>query len=481
MKKILKKFTILAVLVSATWLYGEVIVTGNRVNLQFDSLIDPEKQLYIKNYVNEVDSVINKMMKRHRNKNACNVELKFFYGDLPQNEKAEFFISKDKVVYIDFTDLQEIEPRKSFEFRRRLISAVMQAYIGDSEAKKPYKIPQWIALSVDSQANLVDFQNKPFVKTRYLPGLKMLILSGAELDYEQVEKLDSAILSPIELLIYGDLCRFIVNLTTLKDNKLLMKYLSTTYIYQKEGKSDIPLLHEMITVYLQNQAELFSAEQQQIRNRLYNKNAPAQKQKGKKNIPQYTEEEKIAAFKRYLKFFATNYAFNSGCPYLASQAEAVLQQISILKIPVLNEKNELTQEFIEVPIHELPKLMRDRPDAELIKYNAIYEFELFYGAVAPLVKVKVDRLLKDLYECKNSWLFGTSQSEIKEDLEELSQVINQQKEIEAFLLSAEAENLNLYQRNNLEMKTIQEYYDSMSSSEIRKIMQETEELFYGTF
>ena len=125
--------------------------------------------------------------------------------------------------------------------------------------------------------------------------------------------------------------------------------------------------------------------------------------------------------------------------------------------------------------------MRERPDAELIKYDTISAFMNFQFRASSQIAKKTQNLIDLLQNCRNSLLFGTSQRSIANALDELEKVIAEQIEFEDFLYQTESEYLNFYQRYPYEIKTIEEYFNSMGSSEIQKFMQETEEKFYGTF
>jgi hypothetical protein len=195
----------------------------------------------------------------------------------------------------------------------------------------------------------------------------------------------------------------------------------------------------------------------------------------------FTEEQKAKNFQKYLQILAENYVYHSQRPCPAPLLRNKFEQTCSIQIPELNAEKIPTDKFYTVSITQLPELMRSRPDSELIKYEIISRFFRLHNIASTDVKKALANLIETLQKCRNSIIFSSSSREIKNDIEKVYEAIDYQSEIEDLLYKTELENLNFYQLYPYEIKTINEYFNSMGSSEIQRLMLETEENFYGTF
>ena len=204
------------------------------------------------------------------------------------------------------------------------------------------------------------------------------------------------------------------------------------------------------------------------------------KQSNKKKIP-LSDAEKEQKLLQYLKIMANRYSYYSQNPYPANLTKTEFNKLCTIKIPILNEKNEPTDEFEDVHVSKLPQLMRTRPDAQWIKNRTVISFLGFQNSVSSLVKNDIKELVQLLSLCQNSIIWGTSSSALQKHIGKIEKKINEQQGIENFMDETSLDYLNIYQLYPYEMKTVEEYFNSMGSSEIKKFLQETEEKFYDSF
>ena len=472
MKIFLKIFLFAAFFIIISRLYGGTIIINDRLSVHFDNLIAAEKIEFISAYMEKADSEVKKLMKKRKNADAISLKLKLFYDKLQVHDNQTFALQEQSAeIYLG--NIKSIDCRNDFAFREKLISLILQSYIGDSHAVKAYQAPRWLALAIDNRIPRDNLKWKPIVKIRNMQGLKLLLLGDADLHPEQFKCLNGKELNSIDVLIMGDMARFTLDLCMIKNNHILLKYLHASTQAQNRNESDSNLLAEIIIPYLQNQSEQYFAEQQKIRNQFYRSQ--------NKKIVALTDEERDKNFRRYLKIMAKKHAFYSGSPYPAVKLQAELEKLRTIQVREFDANNNYSNNYQTFDLTQLPLLMRERPDAELIKYDAISAFMNFQFSASLQIAKKTQNLIDLLQNCRNSLIFGTSQRSIANALDELKQVIAEQIEFEDFLYQTESEYLNFYQRYPYEIKTIEEYFNSMGSSEIQKFMLETEEKFYGTF
>lgn len=472
MKNFLKIFLIFTFLAADKVLSGSTFVVSDNIKLHFDNLIPSQQEEFINNYVKKTYAIVNKIFKKKKNANAINMEVYFAFEN--QDNLPDFYVANNCWT-AKISNLKELDVENNFAFREQLISMVLHSYLADSKTEKLYRPPRWIALAIDSQIpKQQQKQQRTILRVRNMPGLK-IILQGNNTNYEleKLNDLDNMEFNSVEVLILGDLCRFITDLCQVKNSMVLLQYIFESFNLQQQNKSDKSLFNDIIIPHLQKQAERYFAESNRILNNYY--------KSINKKAPPITEEQKAKNFQKYLQVLAENYVYHSQRPCPAPLLRNKFEQTCSIQIPELNAEKMPTDKFYTVSISQLPELMRSRPDSELIKYEIISRFFRLHNIASTDVKKALENLIETLQKCRNSIIFGSSSREIKNDIEKVYEAIDYQSEIEDLLYKTELENLNFYQLYPYEIKTINEYFNSMGSSEIQRFMLETEENFYGTF
>jgi hypothetical protein len=466
MKFFLKIFVILMIFSGFNQIYGNLVVLNNRIKLSFDPLITKTASDSVLEYIEDVNSITNKIFKKKKQVNAIPININFYYNSQKEFNSQNFIVKKDTAEIFLF-NLKSINLETNFPFRRELISVVIQSYIGDKNAQKLYQVPYWLAVAIDSRIQHNRQQrNSPF-RTRNTIGMKLLVRNNATLNPKIFNNLPENSLNTLETLLIGDFAQLIMDLCMMKNNLVMLEYLTQSYNYQQQNMPDNQLYSSIIIPLLEQQSEKYFISHQQ--------------EKSQKDNTPLSPEEKEKNLLKYIKNMAQKYAFHSKSPYPGNIAKSEFDNLCTITIPVLNEKNEATEEFKTFHLSELPKLMRERSDAVSIKKTILKSFYEFANSTPSIIRTETLKVISLLENCKNSLIFGTSTSALKKAIQQLDNKITQQQEFENFLNESSREYLNIYQLYPYEIKIVNEYFDSMGSREIHNFLQETEEKFYGPF
>lgn len=463
MKFFFKIFTIIAILILNNSIFGGSFYVNDKLSFNFaDDDITLELQNKIVSYARDADSLLSKALRKKSHED--NLVIKVFLNGLNQNPnklaitQVDFYVTPKELV-INIKNLNQ-DFENDIDLQQKLISIIAQSKINAKGADKLFQIPFWVFLAFDTKINKNQAQEKIIRRTRHMPGLKILIEFDTIKKYAIINELKNSNLSSMELFLYSDLSRFILEIVIVNGkNNVFAQYLQENMDCQQQNKATSQLFDKYIVALLNTSAEEFFTQ---------NEN----------HDETITKEEKINL---YIDVLAHKMAFSFGSPYTSFLAKKRLEQISIIEIPKLDKDNKPTSEILTYPIHRLPFLMRTRPDSENIKFNVLFKFFNYRNSISSLFSKEANTILDDLQNCQDSIIFGTYEYTIKNDIEKLKNAINTQGQIEQLMYNVEKQQLNLYQQYPLQIQVAQDYFTNITTPSIHKLLQETEEKFYGNF
>lgn len=313
-----------------------------------------------------------------------------------------------------------------YRFLHNLFSAVaIQAIPYEQEkVRTNWKLPHWFFLALHSKVKNAFTGQKILRSSKTIPGVRLFLEKNFFPDPLQIESCNGELMSNIEIFFIQDYCRLLLDLCTMYANKepnAAGIYLRELYL--AENSSDPAVFQRIIIRFLQKHAELHLKRMLD-------------------DPSKYTEKEQLDIF---LKFHAGHLAFSYSSPAPANYLKQRFQELKKVRFTEIGKDRKPTGKIIESTIDQLPVLIRKYPIVVDVLHLKRGELLYFRSIASSFLTAEANDLIELLANVKDSWLFGTSQSEIRKSCQKLEEKIAEFEKIELFLEKTETENLSPFQ------------------------------------
>ncbi len=407
-----------------------VDLMGNYYNLNSKCKVEfaPMCELFapiFMDYALNIDKQLQNIFPKQQNKSIAASKRKFtiFISENPENS-LEVKQEKNNITIT----IGGISPnfQNDYDFLHNFFTATALQYMPENPqiAAAPPKIPHWIFLALHAKIKN-SFAGQKIMRSQHrIEGMKFFLYENFFPDHIRIEACNGKLMSNIELFLFQDYCRFLLDLSlkySPKNNIAPALYLHE--IYSANTISDPALFQRVIINPLQRQAK------EHLRRIC---DDPAK----------YTEKEQMDIF---LKFNAERLAFSLNEPASAKFLKQRFAEFQKVRFIELDKNNKPTGKIIESSIEHLPELIKQYPIADKVLQQKRGELLFIRSIAGSFFTEELNELLDKFINIKDSWLFGTNQSAIKESVAKINSRIDQFAAVEDFLKKSETELLSPFQ------------------------------------
>lgn len=376
-------------------------------------------------YAREINNSFNKIFPKKKQHNKKKLNRKFIIFISDDTQKSITFEQDHRTTRISVGGVTPNFPG-DYDFLHDLFTAIAIQANPDSHTKlqKKWKLPHWVFLAIHSKVKNSISGFKIIRNTKHIPGLKIFLERDFFPDPLHIESCNGSLMSNIEIYFLQDYCRLLLDLCIMYSNRkynAAENYLRT--LYREGNSSDQAVFQRVIINFL-----LQHANQHIIRML----DDPAK----------YSEKEQLNIF---LKFHSVHLAFSFASPADTTYLKKRFKELQKVRFIEIGKDNKPTGKIIESTIDKLPVLIRKYPI--VANYMNLKRGEILHlrNISSSFMNSEINNLVELLANVKDSWLFGTTQSEIRNACAKIEQKMNEFEKFERFLEKIETEQLSPFQ------------------------------------
>lgn len=423
--KIFKFFLFFAVF--SVWIspaYGVIYTLNNHCEFDFS----PTSELFasaLMNYAHELDNQLLKIFPKAKQEKDKNKKRKFTIKITDSPQKTISVQQQKRHISIT---VNGITPnfRSDYKFLYNLFSAVViqQMPYEDEDVRTNWTLPHWFFLALHSKIKSAVAPTLLLRNSRTIAGMRLFLEKDFFPDLHLLESSKFENMSDIELFFIQDYCRFIYDLCSMYSaKKPNVNGIYIRELYLENSLSDAAVFQRVIVNFLQKHAE----------NHLIRM----------LDIPEkYTEKERLHIF---FKFHADHLAYSYAAPADSAYLKKRFQEFRNVRFAEIGPNQKPTGKIIESTIDKLPELIRRHSNVK--DFIQLKKGELLHlrSISSSYLSQEANHLLELLSNIQDSWLFGTSQRQLRNAFHQIVLKINTLANIEDILAENELKHLSIFQ------------------------------------